>query len=130
MYNRTKATSVEEYIDLASDPQKNRIQIIRNLVHASVKKIEEKISYDMPAFIYKGKILLYVAIQSKHIGLYALPETNVEFAEELTAFKTGKGSIQFPNNKDLPIDLIRRIIEFRVKHIDELSYWNHPPHYL
>ena len=130
MYNRTKATSVEEYIDLASDPQKNRIHIIRNLIHASAKKIEEKISYDMPAFIYKGKILLYVAIQSKHIGLYALPETNVEFAEELTAFKTGKGSIQFPNNKDLPIDLIRRIIEFRVKHIDELSYWNHPPHYL
>jgi len=121
MYNRTKATSVEEYIDLASDPQKNRIQIIRNLVHASVKKIEEKISYDMPAFIYKGKILLYVAIQSRHIGLYALPETNVEFAEELTAFKTGKGSIQFPNNKDLPIDLIGRIIEFRVRHIDELS---------
>jgi len=121
MYNRTKATSVEEYIDLASDPQKNRIQTIRNLVHASVKNFEEKISYDMPAFIYKGKILLYVGIQSKHIGLYALPETNVEFAKELTAFKTGKGSIQLPNNKDLPIDLIRRIIEFRMRKIDELN---------
>ena len=121
MYNRTKAISVEEYIDLASDPQKKRIQIIRDLVHASVKNIEEKISYDMPAFIYKGKILLYVAVQSKHIGLYALPETNIEFAEELTAFKTGKGSIQLPNNKDLPIDLIRRIIEFRMRKIDKLN---------
>jgi len=56
MYNRTKATSVEEYIELASDPQKTRIKIIRDLIHASVKNIEEKISYDMPAFIFKGKI--------------------------------------------------------------------------
>ena len=121
MYNRTKAKSVEEYIELASAPQKARIEIIRDLVHASAKNMEEKISYDMPSFIYKGKILLYVAIQSKHIGIYALPETNIEFAEELTAFKTGKGSIQLPNNKDLPIDLIRRIIEFRMRKIDKLN---------
>ena len=121
MYNRTKAKSVEEYIELASAPQKARIEIIRDLVYASATDIEEKISYDMPAFIYKGKILLYVAIQSKHIGLYALPETNIEFAEELIAFKTVKGSIQLPNNIDLPIDLIRRIIEFRMRKIDKLS---------
>ena len=128
MYNRTKATSVEEYIELASDPQKTRIKIIRDLIHASVKNIEEKISYDMPAFIFKGKILLYVAAQSKHVGLYALPETNIEFAEELATFKTGKGSIKLPNNQDLPIDLIRQIIEFRVRKIEGLNQRNHPPH--
>ena len=58
MYNRTKATTVEEYIESASAPQKTRIQIIRDLVRDSASDIEEKISYDMPAFIYKGKILL------------------------------------------------------------------------
>ncbi|MGA1772435.1 MAG: iron chaperone, partial [Flavobacteriaceae bacterium] len=63
----------------------------------------------------------YFAAQTKHIGLYALPEANIEFSNELKQYKTGKGSIQFLNKEDLPLDLIKQIIDFRIHLIDELG---------
>lgn len=118
MYNKTEARSIEEYIDLAPPQQKARLTEIRQCIHSSIPNIEEKISYDMPTFLYRGKILLYVAAQKKHIGLYALPDTNQFFAEALKIYRTGKGSIQFPNNAVLPLELISQIIAFRKKSID------------
>jgi len=58
--------------------------------------------------------LIYFAAQKHHIGLYALPEINIEFADSLKDYKTGKGSIQFPNNEELPMDLISEIIQYRI----------------
>jgi len=119
MYNKTTAKNVAEYIDTAPDQQKERLITIHQLIHTGVSNVEEKISYDMPTFLYKGKILLYFAAQKKHIGFYALPDTNIHFAEALKKYKTGKGSIQFPNSKALPLELIRQIIQFRKSVIDQ-----------
>lgn len=117
-YSKTKAKSVQEYISLALNEQKRRLSEIQKLIHQNAAGVTEKISYDMPAFLYKGKPLLYVAAQKRHIGLYALPDTNVHFAKELREYKTGKGSIQLPNNNEIPLDLIRKIILYRIKTID------------
>ena len=68
----------------------------------------------MPSFTLNG-LLLYFAGHTNHIGLYPYPSAIEAFKEELSKYHTAKGSIQFPNNEPLPMSLITRIIEFRVK---------------
>lgn len=68
----------------------------------------------MPAFKLKGKPLVYFAGYDNHIGFYATPSGHEEFSGELSKYKQGKGSVQFPIEQPMPLDLIRRITEFRV----------------
>jgi uncharacterized protein YdhG (YjbR/CyaY superfamily) len=67
----------------------------------------------MPAFKLNGKILVYFAAWKNHIGFYALPSGNAAFQKELAAYKMAKGSIQFPLDKPMPIDLIEKMVKFR-----------------
>jgi len=120
MYNRTSAASVEEYIKMTPESQRGKLIQIYNLIKEALPEREEKLSYDMPTFKYRGKVLLYFAAQKHHIGLYALPETNIKFANSLKDYKTGKGSIQFPNNEKLPLALISKIIQFRIETIESM----------
>ena len=76
---------------------------------------EEGIAYQMPAYRLNGKPLVYFAGFKNHIGFYATPTGHAEFAKELSGYKKGKGSVQFPLGQPLPIDLIVRIIKFRVE---------------
>jgi uncharacterized protein YdhG (YjbR/CyaY superfamily) len=74
----------------------------------------ESIAYGMPAYKINGKPLVYFAGYKKHIGFYATPSGHTEFADELSKYKQGKGSVQFPLDKPIPYELIRRIVAFRV----------------
>lgn len=69
----------------------------------------------MPAYKTNGKPLVYFAGYKKHIGFYATPTGHANFAKELSKYKSGKGSVQFPINQPMPLELIGRIVEFRVK---------------
>ena len=69
----------------------------------------------MPAYKTNGKPLVYFAGFKNHIGFYATPAGHEKFSFELANYKQGKGSVQFPLNKPIPYDLIKRIVEFRVK---------------
>jgi uncharacterized protein YdhG (YjbR/CyaY superfamily) len=60
-------------------------------------------------------VLVYFAAFEKHIGFYATPTGHVAFKNELSKYKTGKGSVQFPLTEPLPLDLVKRIVQFRVK---------------
>ncbi|MFV0269258.1 MAG: iron chaperone, partial [Draconibacterium sp.] len=75
----------------------------------------ESIAYGMPAYKLNKKPLVYFAAYARHIGFYATPSGHQEFASELSVYKQGKGSVQFPIDEPLPTDLIRRIVAFRVK---------------
>jgi len=94
------------------------IQILLKQIRATIllaaPEAEETISYGMPAFRLHGN-LVYFAAFKKHIGFYALPTGNEAFQKELSAFKTGKGSVQFPLNKPLPLELVAAIVKFRVQ---------------
>lgn len=120
MYKKTKSANVEEYIKTTPEMQRSKLIQIHNLIKEAVPEREEKISYDMPTFRYRGKVLLHFAAQKHHIGLYAFPESNIEFLERLKPYKTGKGSIQFPNIEELPLALISDIIQFRIETIDRM----------
>jgi len=69
----------------------------------------------MPSYKTHGKPLVYFAGYRSHIGLYATPSGHSQFAEELSKYKSGKGSVQFPIAQQIPFDLIEKIVEFRVK---------------
>ena len=90
------------------------LQEIRLLIKRTAPGAEETISYGIPTFDLNGKHLVHFAGYAGHIGFYPIPIGMEAFKQELSGYKTGKGSVQFPLDKPLPRDLIRRIVEFRV----------------
>lgn len=106
--------AIDIYIASFPDDVREILKRIRHLVLKYAPEAEESITYGMPAYKTNGKPLVYFAAFKNHIGLYATPSGHAAFEEELSVYKRGKGSVQFPLNKPIPYDLIRRIIEFRV----------------
>ncbi len=109
------AKNVGQYIDSFTEPVKERLLTFRKLIRELAPEAEESISYGMPAYKLFGKPLVYFAGYTRHTGFYATPSGHEAFASELAAYQHGKGSVQFPNSLPLPLDLIRRIIEFRIE---------------
>ena len=109
-----KAQSIDEYI--AGFPAATRLMLeeIRALVRSIAPGATETISYDIPTFDLNGRHLVHFAGYPKHIGLYPVPSGMEAFKEEFKPYKTGKGSVQFPLDRPLPMDLIRRVVEFRL----------------
>lgn len=110
----TKPDDIEEYI--AGFPKS--VQKILEQVRATIKKAapeaEETISYAMPAFTLQGRYLVYFAAFKNHIGFYPAPVGNEAFKKVFSAYKTGKGSVQFPLDKPMPLDLITKIVKCRI----------------
>ncbi|MEO5918617.1 MAG: DUF1801 domain-containing protein [Candidatus Limnocylindrales bacterium] len=88
---------------------------LRALIKASAPDAIEKISYAIPTFDLSGRHLVHFAGYARHIGFYPTGVGVDGFKEELKPYKVGKGSVQFPLDQPLPTDLIRRIVEFRVR---------------
>jgi len=108
-------TDIDSYI--ASFPPKSGelMQQLRAAIKRAAPEAEESISYGIPAFKTCGKPLVYFAAYKNHIGFYATPTGHQAFAEELSKFRQGKGSVQFPIGKPFPFDLIERITRFRAE---------------
>ena len=112
---KTELTSVDEYIKTFPEEIRVLLDKVRQTIVNKAPEAVESISYGMPAYKLKGKPLVYFAGFKSHIGFYATPTGHAEFARELSHYKQGKGSVQFPLDKPIPLDLIGRIVEFRVK---------------
>lgn len=106
-------TDIDSYI--ASFPKETQVLLkqMRTTIHKIVPEAQEAIKYSMPTYILNGN-LVHFAGYEKHIGFYPAPSAMVAFKNELSVYKTGKGSVQFPLDKPLPIDLIREMVAFRV----------------
>lgn len=111
----TQVKNVDEYIVAFPAEVQMLLEQIRATIKQAAPEAEEVISYGMPAYKLNGKPLVYFAAFKKHIGFYATPTGHKEFAAELSNYKQGKGSVQFPLDKPLPLDLIERITKFRVQ---------------
>lgn len=113
-----KCKTIDEYI--ATFPK--NIQILLEEMRATIRKAapdaEERISYAIPTFKLNGNLVHFAAFKN-HIGFYPTPTGIEEFEEELSVYKQGKGSVQFPLDKPLPLNLIIRIVEFRKKKNNE-----------
>ena len=104
--------SIDAYI--ASFPEDIQVKLlaIRSLVQTIVPEASEKFSYGMPTFYYKGNLVHFAAYRG-HIGFYPTPSGIEAFAAELSAYKSAKGSVQFPIDQPLPLELISRIVAYR-----------------
>ncbi len=107
--------TVEEYIYSFPIETQEILIKIRVIIFELANNIEESISYGMPAFKINKKPLIYFAAFKKHIGIYATPSAHKHFALELENYKQGKGSVQFPLNQEIPFELIRKIIRFKLE---------------
>jgi uncharacterized protein YdhG (YjbR/CyaY superfamily) len=111
----SKSENVDAYIKAFPKNVQDTLQQIRRIIKEKAPDAAESISYGMPGYKTHGRPLVYFAGFEKHIGFYATPTGHEKFAAELSKFKQGKGSVQFPLDKPIPFDLIARIVEFRVK---------------
>jgi uncharacterized protein YdhG (YjbR/CyaY superfamily) len=106
--------NIDEYIAFQNPELQILLEQLRQTIKKAAPEAEEVISYNMPAYNYHG-MLVYFAGYKNHIGFYATPSGHSEFKEELSVYKQGKGSVQFPLTQHLPFDLISKIVAFRVK---------------
>lgn len=91
---------------------------LRHIIKEAAPEAEETISYGMPAF-RQNKVIVYYAAHNKHIGFYPTPLPIIHFKKELEKYKTSKGAIQFPIELSLPLDLIKKMVEFRLSQMDK-----------
>ncbi|MDF7819391.1 DUF1801 domain-containing protein [Runella sp. MFBS21] len=108
------AKNIDEYIAWQPLEVQVILQQIRATVRAAAPTAQEAIKYAMPTFVLNGN-LVYFAAFKKHIGFYPIPMNDKRFESDFKDFKTGKGSIQFPLDKPMPLDLITKIVKYRLE---------------
>jgi uncharacterized protein YdhG (YjbR/CyaY superfamily) len=107
-------TNIDEYIAGFPEDIQEYLKEIRETIKKAAPDAREKISYAMPTFELNGNLVHFAAFKN-HIGFYPAPSGIASFSEELSVYKSGKGSIQFPLGSKLPVDLITEIVRFRVQ---------------
>ncbi len=116
---KTDYKSINEYHKAQPKELQKRMQSIREIIHEVVPGVEELISYQIPCFKYKGYLVYYAAFPN-HVSLSNpfSKELLKAFEKEFKNYKVSKSVIQFPNDQDLPLGLIKKIIQFRKKEND------------
>lgn len=111
----SKPQTIDEYIAGFPDDVQAVLQQIRAEIRAAAPEAVETISYDMPTFNLNGTYLIYFAGWKKHVALYPISESIFQkLSEELAGYKGSKGSVHFPLNKPMPLELIRKIVALRI----------------
>lgn len=111
-----QSMTIDTYLGQFSGEVRSRLDEVRQVIREVVPTAIESIAYGMPAYKLDGRPLVYFAAFPNHIGFYATPNGHAAFKKEFAPYKQGKGSVQFPHDKPLPIDLIRRVVQHRVAH--------------
>jgi uncharacterized protein YdhG (YjbR/CyaY superfamily) len=106
--------TMDDYIRMFPREVQKKLESIRKLVHELAPEAQEKISYQIPTFYLNGNLVHFAAFKT-HIGFYPTPSGVSEFQEELSKYKNGKGSVQFPLDEALPMELIKRMVKFRIE---------------
>jgi uncharacterized protein YdhG (YjbR/CyaY superfamily) len=111
---RGQFKTIDEYINMFPEDVQRILNQLRQTIRETAPEAAETINYQMPTFILNGNLVHFAAFKN-HIGFYPTPTGIEAFKEELSAYKGAKGSVQFPIDQPLPLSLIRRIVEYRVK---------------
>ncbi len=110
-----KPADIDEYIAGFPPATQKALKLIRATIRKAAPKAEEAISYAIPAYKLDGLWLIYFAAFTNHVSVYPAPRGKPEFRDELTKYKGGKGTVQFPLSEPIPTDLITRIVKFRAR---------------
>ncbi|HSP48453.1 MAG TPA: DUF1801 domain-containing protein [Clostridiaceae bacterium] len=111
MNEKNVPRSIDEYISAYPAEVQEILQELRKVVHEEAPEVVETISYNIPTFDYHGHLVFFAAYKT-FISLYPAPRTAEPFREELAAYKGKVGTVQFPLDKPIPYDLVRRIVRY------------------
>jgi uncharacterized protein YdhG (YjbR/CyaY superfamily) len=114
MAPRREFKSVDDYISTFPENVQCILEEVRKAIREVVSEAEETISYQMPAFKLNG-ILVWYAAYKNHIGFYPRVSAIEAFKDKLSRYQVSKGTVQFPLNEPMPVDLIKEMVRFRVK---------------
>lgn len=112
--DKTKLQTIDEYISLFPAKVQEFLQNLRQIIRQNAPEAVETMSYQIPTFALNGNLVHFAAF-TKHIGFYPTPSGIEAFRDELAYYKLAKGSVQFPLDQPLPMELIGRIVRFRVE---------------
>lgn len=113
MYNNLIKT-VDDYLLNQTPELVERLYTLRNLILEVCPEAQESISYGMPAYKYKKKPLCYFGVFKNHIGFFPTAAPVAKFEKELAGFKCSKGTVQLPMTGDLPLELLKKLVAFRM----------------
>lgn len=111
---RSTFKDIDSYIAAQPVEAQALLKQLRELIRGLVPEAEETISYGMPTYKLNGNLLHFAACKN-HIGFYPAPSGISQFSKELMPYHSAKGSVQFPLSSPLPLDLIGKIVKFRVQ---------------
>lgn len=114
MKDMPKAADVKAYIAAQPKPVQPLLKLLRDTIRKAAPEAEEIISYGMPAYKYKG-VLCYFAVHKAHVGFYPTASPIVKFKKQLAGYTFAKGSVQFPFETGIPVDLVQQMVVFRAK---------------
>lgn len=114
-----EVSTIDEYIKLYPKEVQHTLQELRKVIKEAAPQATEAISYGLPTFKLHGKNLVHFGAYKTHIGFYPTPSGIDEFKDELSPYISGKGTVTFPLNADIPFNLILRIVRFRT--VDEIK---------
>jgi uncharacterized protein YdhG (YjbR/CyaY superfamily) len=111
----TSAADVDAYLAKVSEPARTTLGKVRATIRSVVpSSATEGLSYGMPAFHYKGALVAYAAFKN-HCSFFPMQASLTdEMQEELKAYRTSKGTLQFPLDKPLPATLVKKMVKRRV----------------
>ena len=112
--SRRPFKTMDEYIDSFPEDVQRILNELRQSIKEAAPQAEETINYQIPTFALNGNLVHFAAFEH-HIGFYPTPSGMEAFKKELSQYKGAKGSVQFPIDQPMPLSLIRRIVEYRVK---------------
>lgn len=119
--NTSKPTNIDEYISAFPIDVQKVLEEVRHKIGSIAPEAQETISYAIPTFDLNGKHLIHFAGFKNHIGLYPTPVGMEQFKDDFADYKTGKGSVQFPLSEPMPMDLIAKIVKFRLESIKQTA---------
>ena len=118
MDKNTSPTTIDAYIAAFPVDTQAKLQAIRAAIHEVAPAAAEAIKYGIPTFVLNGTNLVHFGGYKDHIGFYPTPTGTEAFQKEIAGYKFAKGTIRFPLDEPLPLDLIRRITAFRAQEIE------------
>ncbi|MFB3889142.1 MAG: iron chaperone [Candidatus Bathyarchaeia archaeon] len=113
--SKNRFRTVDEYIAMFPRNIRDLLQELRRTIREAAPEAQEMISYGVPAFKLQGKGLVYFGGWKSHVGFYVGTSAIEAFKKELSPFKLAKGTIQFPLDKPIPSELVKKIVKFRIK---------------
>lgn len=103
-------TSIDEYIQTFPQETQQLLNTIRKIIHTAVPDAQEKISYNIPAFNFNNRYLVYFAGYKNHVSVYPIPNGTAAFQKAIEPYRHGKGTVRFSLHKPIPEALVRQIV--------------------